>query len=199
MSKTGTIEQSKKSKGIGIIGAGFSRYINALSRYFPMYPSSRVALQRLRKVNIGNSVFIGADVLFDEVFPENITIEDNVTIIARSTILSHSFYPYHFKKILKDKATKTIIKTGSYIGLGSIILPGIIIGKYAIVGAGSIITKDVPDYSIVYGNPGQIQGYLCKCMNKLSKENNHYTCKICKRMYTLKLSKLVEIKQKKNV
>jgi UDP-2-acetamido-3-amino-2,3-dideoxy-glucuronate N-acetyltransferase len=199
MSKTGTITQSKKSKGIGIIGAAFGRYINALSRYFPMYPSSRVLLQRIRNVNIGRNVFIGADVLLDEVFPENIIIEDDVTIIARSTILSHSFYPIHFKKTLEDKQAKTILRQGCYVGLGSIILPGITIGSYAIVGAGSIITKDIPDYSIVFGNPGVLQGYLCKCKMRLSKEDKYYACKICKRRYTLKLSKLIEIKKNNHV
>jgi len=154
MDKTGKIPRSTKSKGWGIIGATYNRLVNCIARYIPMYPESRVKLQRIRGVNVGKEVFIGSDVLFDEVFPEDIVIEDEVTIIARSTILSHAFYPTHFKNVLKDKKnSKTILKKGCYIGLGSIILPGITIGEYSVIAAGSVVTKNVEPYTMVAGVP----------------------------------------------
>lgn len=156
MSRTGTIKQSNQSKGFGIFRASFDRILNTIARYFPMYPSWRVKIQKLRKVKIGNNVFIGADVMLDEVFPENIIIEDDVTIIARTTILSHSFYPSHFSKILKEKEVKTILKKGCYIGLGTIILPGVVVGEYSIIGAGAIVTKDVPSFTLAVGNPAKV-------------------------------------------
>ena len=53
---------------------------------------------------------------------------------------------------------RTLVKKGASIGGGSTILPGITIGKHAMIGAGSVVTKDVPDYTIVYGNPAEIKG-----------------------------------------
>lgn len=67
------------------------------------------------------------------------------------------------------RAEKTIVKQGASIGAGSIILPGLFIGKYAMIGAGSVVTKDVPDYGLVYGNPAKLNGYVCKCGNKITK------------------------------
>lgn len=177
MSYTGTIPQSEKSHGLGIITAAFSRILNVVARYLPMYPSTRAKIQRLRGVKMGKDVFIGADVMFDEVYPENITIEDKVTIIARSTILSHSFYPSHFKKALSSKKSSTILKEGCYLGLGSIIMPGVVVGKYSIIGAGSIITKDVPNRAIIYGNPAAVRGYTCKCGYKLAVNTAKHRCK----------------------
>ncbi|MFA6325461.1 MAG: acyltransferase [Candidatus Paceibacterota bacterium] len=156
MSKTGKIIQSQKSRGLGIFSASFSRVLNAICRYFPMYPFLRVVIQKTRGVSIGKNIFIGAEVMFDEVFPENIIIEDDVTIIARSTILSHSFYPTHFRKVLKETKKRTVLKKGCYLGIGVTVMPGVIIGEYAIIGAGSIVTKDVPPYTISVGCPAKV-------------------------------------------
>jgi len=194
MSKTGRIRQSEKSKGFGIIQTLWQRNINALSRYLPMYPSVRAALQKNRGVKIGKNVFIGADVMIDEVFPENIIIEDDVTIIARSSILSHAFYPTHFGKTIHDIKSTTKIKKGSYVGLGSTILPGVTIGCYSIIGAGSLVTKDVPDYTIVYGNPAKVQGHICKCLRRIPQNRQSYVCPNCKRKYKTKGGIMQEIK-----
>ena len=82
-----------------------------------------------------------------------ITIEDDVMIAAHAKIISNNHDPYD-RQVLICKPV--IIKKGSWIGAGSTILPGVTIGKYAIVGSDSVVTKDVPSYSVVVGSPAKI-------------------------------------------
>ena len=63
---------------------------------------------------------------------------------------------------------KILIKTGASIGARSVILPDVTIGRFALVGAGSVVTKDVPDYGLVYGNPARLVGFVCRCAKPLS-------------------------------
>ncbi|SDK52902.1 transferase hexapeptide (six repeat-containing protein) [Maridesulfovibrio ferrireducens] len=79
---------------------------------------------------------------------------------------------------------KTHVKTGAGIGAGSVIVCNNTIGKWAIVGAGSVVTKDVPDYGLVYGNPARLRGYVCSCGNKLdllptTDSNVEAVCSAC--------------------
>ena len=94
----------------------------------------------------------------DDADPSLVTIEDDVTIIAQSTILGHAYYPTHFTSVLRevDRKEGTVIKRGAYLGLHTIVLPGVTIGEYAIVGAGSLVTKDVPACSVVMGVPAEV-------------------------------------------
>lgn len=96
-----------------------------------------------------------------------LTIDDNVVISTRVVILSHdySFLKRENGMVLRDRKTvrehafkKVVIGRHSFVGAGAIILPGSVIGKYCIVGAGAVIKGNVPDYSIIIGNPAQIIG-----------------------------------------
>ncbi|MEW5896131.1 MAG: acyltransferase [Nanoarchaeota archaeon] len=75
---------------------------------------------------------------------------------------------------------KILIKEGASLGARVVVLPNITIGRFALVGAGSVVTKDVPDFGLVYGNPARLQGYVCKCGRKLEggKEGGEM-CQIC--------------------
>lgn len=70
---------------------------------------------------------------------------------------------------------KILIKKGASIGSNTVVLPGVNIGEWALVGAGSVVTKDVPDYGLVFGNPAHLNGFVCKCAKKLE----NFFCKIC--------------------
>ncbi|MBB5183109.1 acyltransferase [Catenisphaera adipataccumulans] len=100
---------------------------------------------------IGSHVFINANALF--MARGTITIEDDVQIAANVSILSnnHDFYD---RQILLCKPV--IIRKGAWIGANAVILPGVEIGRHAIVGAGSVVTKDVPDGAVVAGNPAHV-------------------------------------------
>ena len=92
------------------------------------------------------------------------------------------------------KWLSTLIKTGATIGANATIVCGNTIGKWAMVGAGAVVTNDVPDYAIVIGVPAKIIGWVCECGNKLEFKQNKTTCKICKRKYQKKGNKVWEIK-----
>lgn len=83
------------------------------------------------------------------------------------------------------KAYTTTIKKGASLGAGTIVLPGITIGEYVLVGAGSLITKDIPSHSLVYGSPVKLKGFVCKCGNLLSKGTKKpkvFLCDDCQKL-----------------
>jgi len=89
------------------------------------------------------------------------------TIIEDSVFISHGVRFCNIKtpraKVDRSNGLSgAIVKEGATIGAGSIIMPGITIGKYAMIGAGSVITRSVPDYSLAYGNPARVQGRVHK-------------------------------------
>jgi maltose O-acetyltransferase len=115
-------------------------------------------IKRLIKhgLNVGHNLQIEKGANIDSVFPELITIGNNVTLAKDSYILSHDGST---KKIIGyTKVAKTIIGNNVFIGTKAVILPGIIIGNGSIVGACSIVTKDIPENEVWAGNPAH---YLC--------------------------------------
>ncbi|MFH1684306.1 MAG: acyltransferase [Candidatus Margulisiibacteriota bacterium] len=82
-----------------------------------------------------------------------------------------------------DKYYKTLVKAGASLGANCTIVCGVTIGKNAFVGAGSVVTKDVPDYALVYGNPARLQGWVCECGKKLDFQNNKTKCEKCGLIY----------------
>lgn len=104
-------------------------------------------------VEIGKSVKIGAR-CFIEAFayiPEGVIIEDDV-FVGPAVKFSNDKYPP------SGKRWKTLVKEGASIGANCTIVCGITIGKHAMIGAGAVVTKDVPDYALAYGNPARIKG-----------------------------------------
>jgi len=87
--------------------------------------------------------------------PTGVTIEDDV-FIGPNVSFTNDKYP---KAHGEWKLLQTRVKKGASIGGNSVTLPGITIGEYALIGAGTVVTKDVPDYAIVAGNPGRVMRY----------------------------------------
>ena len=110
-------------------------------------PLSGAAFEHLE---IGDNVFINTNLL--AMSRGGIKIEDNVMFAANVQLLSNNHDPYE-RQILTCQPIH--IKEGAWIGAGATILPGVTIGKQAIVGASSVVTKDVPDYGVVVGNPAK--------------------------------------------
>ncbi len=121
-------------------------------------PYDRVAIffYRLRGTRIGRNVEVGQHVFMEESRPELITIEDNVDIGPNVMILTHDSSRHCINPEEPVRFGRVHIKRNAYIGAGAIILPGVTIGEYAIVGAGAVVTRDVPPRSVAVGVPARV-------------------------------------------
>jgi len=110
-----------------------------------------------RKLTIGNNCFVGDEVMLD--VRGGITLEDNVTLSNRTTVVSHinvGFKDHPLQKLYPTKEASVVVKHGTYVGTGAIILPGVTIGSQSVVGAGAVVTKDVSDSVLVVGVPAKV-------------------------------------------
>lgn len=122
------------------------------------------------EVSIGNNVTVKSGVqLWD-----GITIEDNV-FIGPNVTFTNDFLPR--SKQYPAEFLKTTIQKGASIGANSTIIGGITIGDYAMIGAGSVVTKKVGKQELWFGNPAKHKGYVCKCGQKCDKT---LVCDECK-------------------
>jgi acetyltransferase-like isoleucine patch superfamily enzyme len=121
-----------------------NRILQQLAMSAPGGFKFRVALHRMRGVKIGEGVWIGYGALIETAMPEMVTIGDRVIIGIRSTILAHF-----------QEQTGVKIHDDVYIGACAVILPGVTVGKGAVVSAGSVVTTSVPPMTVVQGNPAK--------------------------------------------
>ena len=133
-------------------------------------------------VQIGNNVKIQNNV---SVY-SGVTLEDDVfcgpSMVFTNIINPRSGYPRNSEKFYK----RTLVKKGASIGANATVVCGNTLGKYTFVGAGSVVTKHVPDYALVYGNPARIQGWMCECGEKVLFKDKRAACRSCKLKYKLK-------------
>jgi len=123
---------------------------------------------------LGHSVYIGKGVkIGNRVKLENratvyqgVKIEDNVFVGPHATFTNDP-YPRSFST--DWKIVPTLVKKGASIGASTVIICGVTIGEHAMIGAGSVVTKDIPPYALAYGNPARIRGFVCKCGRRLTK------------------------------
>jgi acetyltransferase-like isoleucine patch superfamily enzyme len=150
-----------EAKGIGgLIKSFFGKVIQwiAMTR-FPIGAKNRCRLERLRGVHIGKHVFLGGGNVLDRVRPDLITIEDYVSLAGGVYILTHSNPTTPLREILGEKyhiLAPVHIKRGAWVAINVVILPGVTIGENSIIAAGSVVTKDVPPYTIVGGSPAKV-------------------------------------------
>ena len=118
---------------------------------------NQLTVVRPKNVTIGKNVTVMNGVLM--MSAGGITIEDNVMIAANVQLISNNHDPYD-RYVITCKPI--LIKEGAWIGAGATILPGVTIGKYAIIGANSLVSKDIPDYGVAVGSPAKVIKYLKK-------------------------------------
>jgi UDP-2-acetamido-3-amino-2,3-dideoxy-glucuronate N-acetyltransferase len=150
---------------------------------------------------IGKDVYIDRGVVIgDKVKIENgaylyrgLTVEDGV-FIGPNAVFTNDRYPRAATpdgRLLTDddwQPQPTLVRQGASIGAGSIIIAGVTIGRWAIVGAGSVVTRDVPDQALVKGNPARVDGYVCTCGRRLApgaSGPNVLRCPACGAVYEL--------------
>lgn len=137
--------------------------------------------------NLGDHAFVESGVtLGDNVTVKNgvalwdgVTAENNV-FIGPNVVFTNDRNPRAMVKKNKQQFLTTHIREGASLGANVTVVCGITIGRYAFAGAGAVVTKDVPDYAIVVGNPARRVGYMCECGEKLDAA---LTC-LCGRQYS---------------
>jgi UDP-2-acetamido-3-amino-2,3-dideoxy-glucuronate N-acetyltransferase len=149
--------------------------------------------------NIGQNVVISPDV----VLGNNVKIQNNVSVytgvvceddvfLGPSCVFTNVINPRSFIE-RKNEYRKTVVKKGASIGANATIVCGHDIGRYAFIGAGSVVTKNIPDHALVVGNPARIVGYVCQCGNRLQFDNNKAVCSCCNKTYEKKDDIIIEI------
>jgi UDP-2-acetamido-3-amino-2,3-dideoxy-glucuronate N-acetyltransferase len=149
---------------------------------------------------IGNNCNIGQNVVISPgcSIGNNTKIQNNVSIYT-GVILEEDVFcgpSMVFTNVInprshivrKDEYRQTLVQRGASIGANATIVCGVTLGRYCFVGAGAVVTKDVPDYALVVGNPGRLKGYVCYCGYKLKvpldkDEFAEATCGECGRKY----------------
>lgn len=123
-------------------------------------------------VIIGNNVTIKSGIyLWD-----GIKIDDDV-FLGPNVVFTNDIRPR--SKKYPEKYLSTWIKRGASIGANVTLIPGVVIGRFAFIGAGSVVTKEVEDYALYFGNPARFRGYVCECGEKLSFKGENSICPAC--------------------
>lgn len=135
-------------------------------------------------VTIGNGVKVQNNVSLYT----SVTVEDDV-FLGPSCVFTNVLNPRAFIE-RKNEFYQTVVKKGASIGANATIICGNTIGRYAFIGAGSVVTKDVPDFALVYGSPAVLKGYVCKCGGKL---DSSHSCGLCGAKYEIQNDQLIEI------
>ncbi|MEP7215186.1 MAG: acyltransferase [Anaerolineaceae bacterium] len=144
---------------------------------------------------IGKGVYVGAEVSVGanckvqnySCLYEGVTLEDGV-FVGPEVVFTNDRFP---RAINPDGTLKTtddwhigpsLVRYGAAVGSRSVIVPGITIGRWALIGAGSVVTKDVPDHALVVGTPARQMGWVCVCAQRLSAD---LECAGCGRAYAV--------------
>jgi UDP-2-acetamido-3-amino-2,3-dideoxy-glucuronate N-acetyltransferase len=146
------------------------------------------------RCNIGQNVVVSPHcVIGDNVKIQNnvsvytgVTIEDDV-FCGPSMVFTNVINPRSFIE-RKAEFKPTLVKRGASIGANATIVCGVTLGQYCFVGAGATVTRDVPDYALVYGNPARLRGWVCYCGDPLefgtgAVEPQQASCRSCGRSY----------------
>jgi UDP-2-acetamido-3-amino-2,3-dideoxy-glucuronate N-acetyltransferase len=149
------------------------------------------------RCNIGQNVVISPEVRIGD----NVKIQNNVSIYTGveleddvfcgpSMVFTNVVNPRsHVPR--KEEYQRTLVKRGASIGANATVVCGHTIGRYSFIGAGAVVTRDVPDFALVVGNPGRIAGWMCQCGIKLGLSRDPHqeeksTCTACGKTYLKK-------------
>jgi UDP-2-acetamido-3-amino-2,3-dideoxy-glucuronate N-acetyltransferase len=144
-------------------------------------PGARIG----ERCNLGQNVLVSSDVTIGN----NVKIQNNVSLytgviveddvfLGPSMVFTNVINPRsHVSR--RDEYKTTLVRKGASIGANATILCGTTLGRYCFVGAGSVVTRDVPDYALVYGSPARVRGWMCQCGEQLEFDGEKAKCGSC--------------------
>ena len=144
-----------------------------------------------QRCSLGQNVYVGNRV----VIGNNCKIQNNVSVYDAVTLEDDVFcgpsmvftnvYNPRSGVVRKNEYRDTLVKRGATLGANCTIVCGVTIGRYAFVGAGAVVTRDVPDFALVLGNPARFAGWMCACGNriKLDAGDSNGICRGCQKRY----------------
>ena len=141
--------------------------------------------------SLGQNVFVGANVILGDgvKVQNNVSIYDGVTVeddvfLGPSMVFTNVLNPRSAVS-RKDAYRPTLVRHGASIGANATIICGHTLGRFCFIGAGSVVTRDVPDHALVVGNPARIAGWMCECGERLAldEDPSTCTCSACDRHY----------------
>jgi acetyltransferase-like isoleucine patch superfamily enzyme len=145
-----TVEEYRSSRSVSPLVAQFRKLLTFPARFALGWNFRRRCL-RWMGVTLGDC-YIGRDCLFDEEFPELITIHDRVTVSSRVIIVTHDMW--------RGVVAPVTIMPFAFVGIGSLLMPGVTVGERAVVAAGAVVTKSVEPGTIVGGSPARVIGLV---------------------------------------
>ncbi len=120
---------------------------------------------------------------------EGVTIEDGV-FVGPNVLFTNDLYPRsprlpQAQRRYRDHGwlTPTRVRRGASIGAGAVIVAGVAIGEFAMVGAGAVVTQDIPAHALVVGNPARVRGWVCECGQPLEWQGEQARCRECAREF----------------
>lgn len=152
---------TNKNRGLKAITVGVvSRLLQNIA-YFAFPYQLVVLLHKIRGVKVGKGSHISRYVIIDDQVSAKVIIEEGVAVTQGVMILTHQrdlkdLRPGMSIMSLDLKHLNVLIKRNAHIGIGAIIMPGVTIGEGSIIGAGAVVTKDIPDFSIAVGVPARV-------------------------------------------
>lgn len=166
----------------------------------------------MNSARLGKNCNLGQNVVISPgcVVGDNVKIQNNVSVYTGvvleddvfcgpSMVFTNVINPRsHIER--KTEYKDTLVKQGATIGANATVVCGYTLGKFCFIGAGTVVTRDVPDYGLVVGNPARLRGYVCYCGDKLSiaadsHEVDMCQCESCGRRYTMSNVVLKEISE----
>lgn len=149
-----------------------------------------------QNVNVANDVTIGNYVKIQNNVSvyEGVTLEDYV-FCGPSMVFTNILDPRcKYPQVGKEYYIKTLVKEGASLGANSTVVCGHTIGRFAFIGAGAVVTKDIPDFALVVGNPGRVVGWVSEAGKKLKfDENGEAFCEKSSKRYKFDRNKVIEI------
>jgi len=172
-----------------VIGAG-----TKIWHFSHILPGARIG----KNCNLGQNVVVGSDA----VLGNNVKVQNNVSIYDAVTLEDDVFAGPScvFTNVINPRSAisrkkeykKTLVKKGATIGANSVIICGYTVGQYAFIGAGAVVTSDVPDYGLILGVPGRLAGWMCQCGIRLEMAGGGAQCQVCGARYKLATKERLE-------